>query len=30
MHQCLKDFLKDFKFITKKTMPMAASFTLNY
>jgi MATE family multidrug resistance protein len=29
MHQCLKDLLKDFKFITKKTMPMAASFTFS-
>lgn len=29
MHQFLKDFLKDFKFITIKTLPMAASFTFS-
>ena len=29
MHQALKEFFKDFKFITIKTLPMAASFTFS-
>ena len=29
MHQLLKDFFKDFKFIVIKTLPMAASFTFS-